>query len=319
MSLPNPVAFTIFGHSIMWYGILIAAAVLAAIIMCMRRAPRYGMTADTIVDFALFVIPAAIIGARLYYVIFSWKDFASDPIRILYVWEGGLAFYGGLIGGVVAAIICCKVKKINPIDLSDLAMPAIALGQAIGRWGNFVNQEAYGVTVTNPSLQFFPLSVWIESTGSWHMATFFYESFACLLIAVFLLWYAKKKPPRGTMVLCYGLLYGLERAIVEGFRTDSLYLGPLRVSQVLSIALVIVCGILLLIRLKKKRDAVVEVDPNLVMRRAPVGDDALAAEAPAQGDSAEESASAEATASAEKEAPPEEAAPPEEPSKEEDA
>ena len=268
MALPDPVAFTVFGHSIYWYGILIAIAVLAAIALCMRRAPRYGLTADTVVDFALFIIPSALLGARLYYVVFSWSSFAADPIRILYVWEGGLAFYGGLIGGVIAAILCCKIKKIDPIDLSDLAMPAIALGQAIGRWGNFVNQEAYGVAVTNPSFRFFPLSVWIEASGAWHMATFFYESLACLLIALFLLWYAKKmQPPRGAMILSYGLLYGLERAIVEGFRTDSLYIGAFRVSQVLSILLVLACGILLLIRLKKRSDAKIEVDPNLVMRR----------------------------------------------------
>ena len=186
--------------------------------------------------------------ARLYYVIFSWQAYADDPIRALYIWEGGMAIYGGIIGGVLAGWLYARRKKLPFLKLADLAAPSIALGQAIGRWGNFVNQEAYGAVVAHAWQRRFPIGVFIQADGQWHYATFFYESAWCLLIVAALLLAEKKRRLRreGDIFLAYVFLYALERALVEGLRTDSLYLGPLRVSQLLSLAALMVCAIVLL-------------------------------------------------------------------------
>lgn len=297
MWTPDPIAFTIFDFPIYWYGILITAAALAGILLSMHRAKYYDVQPDTIVDYALFVIPAAIIGARIYYVIFNFHVFAGDWLAIFDLRRGGLAFYGGLIGAIIAGIAVSKYKKIKLLTIMDIAIPAVALGQAIGRWGNFFNQEAYGEAVLNPALQFFPYAVYIENTMKWHMATFFYESAACLLICLFLLWYTKRSKDRGNLVLWYGVLYGIERAIVEGFRMDSLYLGAIRISQLLSVVIVLACGGLLLYRFLKRRKAHVEIDPALSFHigsdeseTAPQEEDASSAGESVERDSTSETA-----------------------------
>ena len=234
MTNPSRVAFTVFGKDIYWYGVLIAAAVLIGIFICLRRAKRYGIKQDDLIDFALWAIPVAVICARLYYVAFEWDMFKDDPVRILRLWEGGLAIYGAVIGGVITGIVFCKARKISFWSLTDIAAPALVLGQAIGRWGNFFNQEAYGITVTNPNLMWFPMAVKIDATNTIHYATFFYESFWCLLIFAFIMLMGKKFKHRGDCFAWYVMLYALERALVEGLRTDSLYIGTVRVSQLLS-------------------------------------------------------------------------------------
>ena len=185
MSCPNPVAFTVFGHDIYWYGILISLSVVLAVVMVYREAKRKGLDADCMLDYALLTVPTAIVVARLYYVIFEWDQYAANPIHALFIWEGGIAIYGSILGGIVATLIFSKWKKISFWTLADLVAPGLVLGQAIGRWGNFFNQEAFGELVTNPDLQFFPYAVYIERLGEWHMATFFYESVACFLIFIF--------------------------------------------------------------------------------------------------------------------------------------
>ena len=240
--MPNRLLF----GAIPIYGVLIAAAIAVAVFLCSREEKRLHLPQDTSIDLALWLVPAAIIGARLYYVAFQWEMYAHNPIRILYIWEGGLAIYGGVIAGVLAAWAFSKKKKIPFGVLADLVAPTLILGQAIGRWGNFLNQEAYGALVQNPKLQFFPLAVWIEGSG-WHWAAFFYESVWCALVTAFILIAERKNFFRrsGDAFGAYLLLYGLERALVEGLRTDSLYLGPIRVSQLLSLGLVLfVCIIL---------------------------------------------------------------------------
>ena len=239
-------ALTLFGFDLHWYGLLIALGVLVAVLLACGREKRFGFEKDTVLNVVLIAVPAAIICARLYYVIFSWEYYAAHPREILNIRQGGLAIYGGLIGALLIAWIYCRVKKLSFLRGMDLVAPSLALGQAIGRWGNFFNQEAYGAAVLNPKLHFFPLSVFIEGSG-WHWATFFYESLWCALITAFILTAQRKYFFRrdGDAFGAYLLLYGLERALVEGLRTDSLYLGPIRVSQLLSLGLVFfVCVVL---------------------------------------------------------------------------
>ena len=242
--------FNLFGLSIRWYGLLIALGIGLGILLAMRREARFGLPKDTVIDLALCGVPSAILGARLYYVIFSWSAYADHPLSALYVWEGGLAIYGGILGGLLAGLIYAKVKGLNFLTLADLVAPSFALGQAIGRWGNFFNQEAYGKVVTAEWMRRFPIAVLIQSDGLWHYATFFYESCWCALIAAFLLFADRKGLFRrpGDTFFTYVLLYAAERALVEGLRTDSLYWGPVRVSQALSICAAVACGIILFSR-----------------------------------------------------------------------
>lgn len=230
----------VFGYSVRYYGILIALGVLLGSVLAMKREKRLGLPGDTVIDLVLVCVPAAIICARLYYVIFEWDQFRGNLLSIFNLRGGGLAIYGGLIGAFGAGAAYCRIKKLNFLKLADMVAPSIALGQAVGRWGNFFNQEAYGVAITAPALQFFPAGVFIQADQTWHCATFFYESAWCLALCVFLLAAHRRGFFRrtGDTIMWYAMLYGLERAIVEGLRTDSLYLGPLRVSQALSILLI---------------------------------------------------------------------------------
>ena len=228
------------------YGLLISIAIALGAYLCSRQEKRLGLPKDTTVDFALWVVPAAVIGARLYYVVFQWDMYRGDPIRILHVWEGGLAIYGGVIGGAAAAWVFSRVKKVSFAALADMVAPALILGQAIGRWGNFVNGEAYGQLIVNPALQFFPLAVYVQQ--EWHMATFFYESL-WNFIGFWILWLNRRRVTvRGNLFLGYLCWYGFGRMVIEGWRTDSLMWGSFRVSQVLSAVLVVVAGAALLIR-----------------------------------------------------------------------
>lgn len=234
-----------------WYSVLIVIGVLVGLILCSREEKRRGLPQDTVIDLALWAVPAAIVGARTYFVIFSWDLFRFDPLSILRIWEGGLAIYGGIIGGLVAILLFSRIRRIPVTTLTDLVVPALALGQAIGRWGNYFNMEAYGVAVTDPRWQFFPAAVLIPESGGdvWHMATFFYESVWDLGIFL-LLWFVLRtrvKRP-GIMTLTYLTLYGLGRMLIEGLRTDSLMSGSLRVSQVLSLGLFILGLVLLCVQ-----------------------------------------------------------------------
>jgi len=252
--------------SIHWYGILIAGGLLLAILLAMYHAKREGHNPDSILDLALIIIPLAVIFARIYYVVFNWNlDYAGKPFwHVFAVWEGGLGIYGGVIGGFLGVLLYSKLinKKIPFINLLDILAPSLILGQAIGRWGNFLNQEAYGYAVTNPAWQWFPASVYITvpkiagQQPGWYMATFFYESMWSFLIFAFLFFYFRnyKKRKPGDIFWFYLLLYGIGRAVIEGFRTDSLYIPgtSIRVSQWLSILLVIASACVLLLPLVKE-------------------------------------------------------------------
>lgn len=228
------------------YGFLIAGAMALAVLYMRCQEKRLLLPRDSSLDLALWVIPAGIIGARIYYVAFSWEQYAADPLSVLYIWRGGLAIYGGVIGGTAGALLLARVKKLPFGKLMDMLAPALILGQAIGRWGNFFNQEAYGNPVTDPAWQFFPYAVRIGE--AWFQATFFYESLWDFL--GFLLLHAIRKKIRrpGDLFACYLCYYGLGRAFIEGLRSDSLWWGSVRVSQALAAALFIGAGVFVWIR-----------------------------------------------------------------------
>ena len=202
---------------------------------------RRGYNFDMVLDLLLLALPICIVGARLYYVAFEWETYKNNPAEIFAIWHGGLAIYGAVIGGVIAAVVFCKWKKVPLGDVLDLGSLGLILGQAIGRWGNFANQEAFGNLITNPDLQFFPYGVYIDRLGEWHQATFFYESMWNLLVLAVLLWYFKRAKHKGNVFVAYLALYGVGRFFIEGLRTDSLWMipGVIRVSQLLSAILVV--------------------------------------------------------------------------------
>lgn len=255
-------AFNVFGIPIYWYGIIIAFAFLAAVLLGLRSCKKYGLEPDNILDLVLFAAPAAIIGARLYYVIFSWDQYKDNLIDILKIRDGGLAIYGGVIAAMLVAWLYARKKKISPLHLVDFGVPYLALGQAIGRWGNFVNQEAFGAPTTLPwrmngavadsYLSSLPEALDLSKWGV-HPA-FLYESLWNFALFFFLIWLRKKKKLEGEVLFVYLIGYGIGRFMIEGLRTDSLYLGSFRVSQLLS-ALLAVSFVLLFIlrRVRKSR------------------------------------------------------------------
>ena len=227
-------------YPIPWYSFLIVLGACVAVFLACREEKRAGLPKDTVIDLALRVIPAGIIGARIYYVIFSWDQFKDDLLSVFRIWEGGIAIYGALIAGLIALILFARRRKLSPLLLCDLLAPGLAFAQGIGRWGNYFNMEAYGLPVTNPALCFFPLAVQIPS-GSvtrWHLATFFYESVWDLSVFLFLM-LARRKLLRkqGDPFLFYVFLYAGGRLVVEDLRMDSLYSSSIRVSQLLSVLL----------------------------------------------------------------------------------
>ena len=260
MVLPSRIAFTLFGKvDVYWYGILIALGVLGGVLLASVREKRYGLPKGIASDVLFPILPAAIVGARLYFVLFRWSDYSSDLMKVFYLRDGGMAIYGGIIAGLIAGYLYSRHRKISFISLLDLYAPSLALGQAIGRWGNFVNQEAFGVETVNEALKFFPVSVYIEAEGTWHLAAFFYESAWCALIVVLILILERKKVfrHRGDVFIFYTMLYAFERSIVEGIRTDSLMLGSIRISQLLSAVLAAAALIYFIVRrIRQNKEAV---------------------------------------------------------------
>lgn len=258
----NLVEFTIPGWdidvTIRFYGVIIAFGFILAVLFGGRMAYKWKMDLNKMLDVLLYGTVAGIIGARLYYVIFEWNSYKNDLLSVFKIWEGGLAIYGGIIGGILAAYFVCKKNGLNFLKLLDLFGMSVLIGQGIGRWGNFTNQEAFG---TNTDL---PWGMWSEKvadyinvnyatlsangidmdSGSPVHPTFLYESVWCLL--GFLILYIVCKRFRkfdGQLILGYGVIYGLERTVVEGLRTDSLYIANtnIRVSQILSLIIAVLC------------------------------------------------------------------------------
>lgn len=241
--MPNPIAFSIFGIDIRWYGVLIATGMILAAVITYVRAPRHGIERENILDIVLISIPVGIIGARAYYVIFSWDYYGAHPEQIFNFRGGGLAIHGGLIFGLLAAWFVCRHKKISFINALDLALPTVALAQAIGRWGNYFNGEAHGGPTNLP---------WaITVDGIKVHPTFLYESIWCIIIFAILIFIDNKPHFVGKIACLYGILYSAERFCVEALRTDSLMIGPFKQAQVLSTVVILLC-LAAYIYLKKK-------------------------------------------------------------------
>lgn len=239
----DPIAFEIFGMEVRWYGIIISFGLLLASILAMKEAKRVGIEEENILDLLLFAVPAAIIGARIHYVIFNWDYYKGDFIKMINIREGGLAIHGALIAAIIVGLIFCKVKKIKFWKLADLVAPSIILGQAIGRWGNYANGEAHGGPTNLP---------WgIIVQGQKVHPTFLYESLWNFAVFLFLLLYKKRKKAEGEVFMLYLALYSVGRFFIEGMRTDSLMFGSIRVAQLISI-LTILISIIIIIIIRKR-------------------------------------------------------------------
>lgn len=254
--LMNPVAFNIFGIDIMWYGILIACGVVAAMLLSSYICKLKGVDFDQILDIFLFAFPAAIIGARLYYVIFEFDYYRYNLLDIFNIRQGGLAFHGGLIFALLTVFIYVKIKKLQFLKIMDVVAPGIVLAQAIGRWGNFFNSEAHGGPVSLEFISHFPefIQKGMHIGGVYYHPTFLYESVWNLAVCGILVMITRKNPRNGTVIAAYLGLYSLGRFFVEGLRTDSLMLGNIRVAQLVSVIGIIVCiaGIIAIYAQKQK-------------------------------------------------------------------
>lgn len=252
----DPVFLQLGSFPIYWYGVIIATGAFLGLWLATREADRLGVKKDYIVDLVVFAIPAAILCARLYYVIFEWDRYVNEPWwKIFAVWEGGIAIHGALIGAVLTAIIFTRVKKLSFWQIADIVAPSLILGQAIGRWGNFMNQEAHGEAISASTYesfhQYLPDFIMNQMCidGTMYHPTFLYESVWNIIGFILLLILRKYPLRRGEMFLTYVIWYSFGRFFIEGMRTDSLYIvGDLRTAQLLSIILIVGAIIIFLYR-----------------------------------------------------------------------
>ena len=250
----NPVALQLGPISIRWYAICIVSGLILAVYLSMKEAPRKKIDPDDIIDFILIAFPLAIVGARLYYVVFEWGYYSQHLGEIFAIWNGGIAIYGGLLTGALVLYLFSRRRLIEPIGFLDIAAPSVMIAQSIGRWGNFFNQEAYGAAVK--SLNYLPSFIRDQMyiDGSYRQPTFLYESIWNLL-GFLLILILRRKPQflrQGEVTAFYLIWYGFGRMIIEGMRTDSLMFAGLRVSQWLSMILILV-GLAIFIYQRRKK------------------------------------------------------------------
>ncbi len=241
-----------FGTPVHWYGVIIALGLILAVLICLRISKKHGISDDTILDMVIFGAPAAVICARIYYVVFKWDSYKNRLADIFKVWEGGIAIYGAVIGAVAAVLIYCKVKKLNPLKCIDVGCIGLAVGQAVGRWGNFVNREAFGAPAS--SLVPWRMRLYTDATlTTWAEVhpTFLYESLWNVGVFIVLLKLIGKKKFDGQVFWTYLLSYGIGRFWIEGLRLDSLYFGPVRISQIVALITVVLAIVMLIIGSKK--------------------------------------------------------------------
>ena len=256
----NPIAFSIGPLSVRWYGIIITLGIVLAVIYCAYRARQEGISFDTMLDIAIFTIIFGVVGARAYYVLTSLEKYDSF-LEAIAIWEGGLAIYGAVIAGAITIYVTCKIKKISPLKMLDATAPAVMIGQILGRWGNFFNGEAHGTVVAEGSPLYFirmglsPHDIEGVRGMAYVHPTFLYESLWNLVGLIIIHCLYKKKKFDGQVLLMYLTWYGFGRMFIEGLRTDSLYIGVFRISQVVGFLCFIVGAILLTVNLLKARRA----------------------------------------------------------------
>ena len=227
-----PRVFSLGPLNIHLYGMAIGLGLILAVIYACRRSREFGLNEDDILDGVLWITPFAILCARIYYVAFSWQDYADNPLSVFAIWEGGIAIYGSVIGAVIGVIVLCKVKRLKIATVLDITLLGFFIGQILGRWGNFFNREAFGAATDS----FFRMGLYNTVTGSWeyYHPTFLYESVWNLVGFILLHFLSRRRQYDGQIALGYAAWYGLGRCFIEGLRVDSLYWGPFRVSQVLA-------------------------------------------------------------------------------------
>ena len=267
--------------SIHYYGIVIAFGLMLAIIYGLRRCHQFGLKVDDIVDGVLWIVPVGFIFARIYYCVFSWEDYADNPIEVLHFWKGGIAIYGGVIGAALGVVVFSRVKKLKLGAVLDIVALGFLIGQGIGRWGNFFNREAFGATTDS----IFRMGLLNDLTGkvTYYHPTFLYESIWNLAGFVLLHFLSKKRKYDGQIALGYVAWYGLGRTFIEGLRMDSLMLGPIRVSQLLAGASCFVAVVVLLWQSFRTHEK-----ENLFVNVVEAREAALEAEETAEEESAED-------------------------------
>ncbi|EGO8235373.1 prolipoprotein diacylglyceryl transferase [Enterococcus dispar] len=259
MREPYNRVFISFGpFTIYWYAVFIVSGILLGYFIASKRAKKEGISEDVISDLLLYGLPVSIISARLYYVFFELDSYIRNPVDILKVWEGGLAIHGGLIGAVATGVIYCRKKNLSFWKVADIVAPSIVIGQIIGRWGNFMNQEAYGGEISREALKGFLLPNFIVNQmyidGAYRQPTFLYESLWNIGVLIILILLIKRKAFNGQLFLVYIIMYSIGRFWIEGLRTDSLMLTQnLRMAQVLSISLIF-SALLVYFYLKKNKE-----------------------------------------------------------------
>ncbi len=236
ISIDPPAGIQIGSVELRFYGIIIAIGLLLACVYGLRRKTQFGLTEDQVLDGAMIIVPFALICARAYYCIFAWDEFKANPIEVLYIWNGGIAIYGGVIGALIGIIVYCKLRKLSVGAAFDITSLGFLIGQSIGRWGNFFNREAFGAETGS----FLRMGLFLyddqslSSAEFFYHPTFLYESVWNLIGFVLLHFLSKRRKYDGQIALGYVAWYGLGRTFIEGLRTDSLYWGAFRVSQMLA-------------------------------------------------------------------------------------
>lgn len=262
----DPVAFHLGSVEVKWYGIIIVTGIIIAYLVAQREGVRRGLKEDFFTDLLIWAVPISIICARIYYVAMRWEFYGSHPGEIIQIWHGGIAIHGALIGAFLTGYFFCKKRGVSFLKVADIAVPSILIGQIVGRWGNFMNQEAYGSEVSRKFLENLMLPDWIinqmyiEDLGSYVHPTFLYESTWNFVGLIILLIFRKVNLHRGEIFFSYLIWYSIGRFFVEALRTDSLYFIGLKAAQLVSITAIVAAIVCIIYRRVKVRPVVRYLD-----------------------------------------------------------
>ena len=301
IELNPPRGFSIGPLYIHFYGVIIACGLILAVVYACRRSREAGLTEDSLLDGVLWITPFSIVCARAYYCVFSWPMYRNNPISVLYIWEGGLAIYGAVLGAAVGVIVFCKIKKCSLPALLDLVSLGFLIGQFIGRWGNFFNREAFGAATD--AVTRMGLFNTVTGITEYYHPTFLYESVWNLAGFLLLHFLSRKKQYDGQIALGYCAWYGLGRAFIEGLRMDSLYWGPFRVSQPLAAGSCAVAVAVLMVQAFRPHDAARLAVNRTAVKAAEAAEDITEAEKAPEAEETAETTEVEEAAQNEEAAP----------------